>query len=474
MTPWLGNSLRRRVTVMAGLTTALALIGAGVAIHLLARTIVYRGFDADLLARARALAALVKIEPNPTNLGNPHPDVDLVAAGAVVDLDMEFQLWTGDGTLLAGDQDLGPWTIVNHTAGPVVGIPRWESRTLHGNRPARALVIRLRARPQPGGRSLDAPVMQLVRPIDDLEDQLFGLDVLLMSVLVVITVFSAAILTWIISRELRPLTSLATEIANLDRGNLHRPLATGGLRKELAPVVSHLNALLARIEEAMVRERRFSAAAAHELRTPLAGLRATLEVALMDPGRTAGESTRANLCLDMVLDMQHLVDALLMLARLEAGQVVPAFQRVRLAELLAEVWGDLAARASAKRMRHTVDIADDLEIPTDPHLMRLVLGNLLGNAVDHGDAEGDIAVQVFRDNAIICLVISNSGSRVAQADAPRVVERFWRGDSSRNAQGHHCGLGLSLAQDALRVIGGSMIVHTVPGERFSVTIHLSG
>lgn len=461
------NSVQRRVTFWAGLTTVLALSIAGLAIHGLAQAMLYREFDADLMVRARELVALARSDP-----AHAGPQIDLVAAGALVDQDMGFQLWTADGTLLAGDQDLKPWHLVVQHLGSMVGVPRKAMMEVEGRGWCRLLEVRLVARPQAGGSLSPALVAVIQRPVAELEEQILRLDLLLISVLVVVTIVSVSILTWSIAREMRPVTALALEIAGRDRANFHQPLAVDDRRDEVLPVVTHLNALLARIDAAMVRERRFSAAAAHELRTPLAGLRATLDVALMDPAARPSERQRVEVCQDIVLQMQHLVDTLLLLARLDAGQVQGKAEVVRLDELLEELCQEWIPRAMARDQRYRLEVPPGLEVRTDPHLVRQVLTNLLGNAADHGRAGGEIAVSVRPHEAGVEVTIRNPGSQVRSEDAERVFERFWRADAGHPGGGHHCGLGLALCRDMVGVLGGRITAESRLEEEFTVRLWL--
>jgi signal transduction histidine kinase len=161
-----------------------------------------------------------------------------------------------------------------------------------------------------------------------------------------------------------------------------------------------------------------------------------------------------------------------MLARIDAGTVAPRREPLDPGAHLAAARAALEDEARARGLRWDWQVDDSLAVVSDPALVDMVLGNLLGNAVAYADRGGDIAVSLAGDGAGIVCVVGNSGSRVAAADAVRVCERFWRGDAARSDTTHHCGLGLALCQDVVRVLDGTLEVETELGGRFTVRVRL--
>jgi signal transduction histidine kinase len=201
--------------------------------------------------------------------------------------------------------------------------------------------------------------------------------------------------------------------------------------------------LMRRVQAGVARERRFTADVSHELRTPLAGLRTLLEVSARSP---RPEDTQTALAI--VIQMCSMVENLLMLARVDAGQVQLASDRVTLRALVDDCWKPYAAAAAARGIALRNDLSDDAAATTDREKLRIVLANLLSNAAEYTEEGGWIEVSQPRGALI---EVADSGPPIA--DCERVFERMWRGDAARSATGLHAGIGLSLARSLAEVLG---------------------
>lgn len=252
---------------------------------------------------------------------------------------------------------------------------------------------------------------------------------------------------------LRPVHRIADDILAMDARDLSQRVPDSGVPDELALVIARLNALLANVESAFRREKTAIANIAHELRTPVAGLRTTLEFAL---ARDAGDRT-SRACLEVVVRMQDLIATLLALARLEAGQEPVAREPVDVAPLLRTAWDGVASAAAARGITVAWTGAERAVALASADKLRTVFGNLLGNAVEYAPQGSEVSVLVTADGAA-----GRVGVRIANRidgpapDVRRVFEPFWRGDQARTAGGSHCGLGLALVQRLVRLLGGEI------------------
>jgi len=201
--------------------------------------------------------------------------------------------------------------------------------------------------------------------------------------------------------------------------------------------------LMARVQAGMARERQFTADVSHELRTPLAGLRTLLEVSARSP-----RPEDAAAALAIVIQMCTLVENLLMLARLDAGQIQVARERVGLRALVDDCWKPYAAAASTRGLSFRNELPDDASATTDREKLRIILGNLLSNAAEYTEPGGWIAISA-PPGALV--EVADSGPAIADTD--RIFDRMWRGDAARAATGIHCGIGLSLARSLAGVLG---------------------
>ena len=242
----------------------------------------------------------------------------------------------------------------------------------------------------------------------------------------VVLLATALVVTFAVRRGLAPLDDVGRQI---ESASLQTKVSTGAA--ELRPVVDRLNQLLARLDEAFQRERRVSADIAHELRTPIAELRAMAEVP---------EAASWPDALQIAKRMETLVAGLLALARHEAGHQELKREPVALAKLVDEIWQPLASRRS---LDVKIDVTGTWK--TDPTLLRLIIANLLENAVEYSTGTIRVAGNDTR------LEISNTVNGLTPEDLPKMFERFWRKEAART--NGHCGLGLVLARSAATALG---------------------
>lgn len=244
-----------------------------------------------------------------------------------------------------------------------------------------------------------------------------------------------ALLTWLaVGRALAPLSALSRQIAGRSARNLD-PVHAADVPEEIEPLVAELNRLLQRVQRTIADEKRFTADAAHELRTPLAAIRAQTEVALrrLPPGDAAAVLGKVIQAVDRGA---HLVDQLLALARLDHAEAIGRghVQLRPLAERGAAQWRERFASAGV-----ALDVAGDAAagVSADAALLDIVLDNLLSNALRHAPAGGRVTVEVANDS----LAVEDDGPGVPREARERVLQRFVRGPDAR---GPGSGLGLSI------------------------------
>jgi len=311
----------------------------------------------------------------------------------------------------------------------------------------------------------------LARQTGEIDAVLARLRYLLIVVGSAAVIVTSAMLISVVHGGLRPLRRLATRIEELGEGNLSARVELPHAPAELAPMVDRLNDLLARLEASFRREKAFTSDVAHELRTPLAGLRSTLEVSASKPREPDAYRTAIQESLAITCQMQTMVQNLLCLARMEAGQVQVVRECVDVAALLRECWAMVDREAAERRLRITWELANPCLVETDGHKLRQVFQNLLDNAVSYTNEGGSIAVQAKANDSQALIEITNTGCRLSPEEIERVFDRFWRGDGTRGDTGH-CGLGLSLAQRIVALLKGDIQAESMTDGRFQVRVSI--
>ncbi|MHC4180554.1 MAG: ATP-binding protein, partial [Planctomycetota bacterium] len=283
---------------------------------------------------------------------------------------------------------------------------------------------------------------------------------------------AGGVLAVIIRRTLRPLDRLAGEIAELDGQQLSSRLELPATPRELVPVVNRLNELLARLEHAFERERSFSADIAHELRTPIAGLRSALEVAISRPRDAEDYRHTLEESLEIVRRTQNMVQTMLYLCRLDAGQIELEEQPVAVDELVRTSWKPLQDLAAARGLEVDWGLPPAVSVMSDPILLEVAIRNVLENAVVYADERGCVRVQVNGAEGTTSIRVVNSGSVLQQEQVPSLLERFVRADNARDSSRPHCGLGLPIVARIAEILRMSVDIRSRAGGDFEVTLSL--
>lgn len=207
----------------------------------------------------------------------------------------------------------------------------------------------------------------------------------------------------------------------------------------------------------------FTAAVSHELRTPLARLLALLESATL-PGSDVGDLMEQ--ARQEVEQARELIDDVLFLGELETGREVVALGRTRAGPIVEEVVASFADRADHAEVALEARIDGGVELPLRPRMLRVVLENLLANAIRYAGPGSTCVVEVTEPAGGAVLLVADDGKGVDPADLPRLFERFYRGDEARTSRG--TGLGLAIVKHVITAAGGDVEATSEPGAGLTV------
>ena len=251
-----------------------------------------------------------------------------------------------------------------------------------------------------------------------------------------------AVLIWfIVGRGLRPLEQLALAVRERNPDVLH-PVPEANLPGELKPLAKALNDLLQRLDRAMKTQRDFVADAAHELRTPLTALQ--LQAQLAERATTEAERNQGFAYLKEGLKRAtHLVQQLLLLARQESGATQTLHTKIDLASLVTRVIGEHIPLAQAKRIVMQVNSEEATAVLGDVEALRIMIGNVIDNAVHYTPELGEIDVVLTPEGERAVLDISDTGPGIPAEERQRVFDRFYRREGSA---GPGSGLGLAIVK----------------------------
>jgi len=280
-------------------------------------------------------------------------------------------------------------------------------------------------------------------------------------------VLLSALIAVVTERAFRPVRRMAADLAGRGADDLSA-VNTAEMPVETHALGVALNGLLARHAQVLARERRFTADAAHELRTPLAAVRVQAQVAAR--ATTAAEMRRALEKLQTNIDRAtHLMSQLLSLARLEPGSACAAEEATQAKVVVDLVLEDLTQAAREKQLEITVAGCGQ-RLPGSAEVLYLLIRNLLENSVRHVSAGGRIALAVTRREEYAVLLISDDGPGIPSAERSRAFERFYRIPGS--AAGGS-GLGLSIVGRVVELLDGDIELSApASGTGLVVTVRL--
>lgn len=434
------RGVRWRTTAAATLTVAVFLAIAALVFAFAQRQQLEQSITEAARQQAGDIAAQVEREGAAADLAAGAGDQSLV------------QIVDADGNVVAASPSVdGEPPVVDTRPEPGSTVTLRSSTLPIGEGEAFVVVAR-------GVSGPDGPLVILVAQSLELVGESTGVVVNLLLIGYPVVVLGVALASyWLVGRALAPVEAIRARVARVEGTSeldVRVPVPEGN--DEVALLAVTMNAMLQRLEAASDRQRRFVGDASHELRSPLATIRAAHEIAALHPdSRDWTETSRDVLAeLDRV---DHLVDDLLLLARADEDGL-----RVRSVDVDLE---DLV-NSEADRLRKSGKLTVTVEAPPvrmqgDPVQLARVLRNLADNAARHANSHIDLRLQAVGEN--VRVEVEDDGPGVPEADRERIFERFVRLDESRTRASGGAGLGLAIAREIGRAHGGSL--HVESGHR---------
>ncbi|AMM24148.1 sensor histidine kinase [Variovorax sp. PAMC 28711] len=430
---------------------------------------VHGQLDAALLALAETeAAALPERAGDAGQTVSVHEAVAVGAPPAFERLDRLLQILGADGTVLARSHNLGaarlpvsPDLPGRLAAGEVV----FETLHSFGNEPVRMVSLPVEHRGA-------VRAVQVAGSLDDVNHVVATASLLfvVMGVALLLTVGTAGFL--LTRGAFRAIDDVVDQARRIGDASLGRRLPHPGVDDEIGRLVRTLNEMLDRLEHGFEAQRRFTADASHELRSPLSRLRTELELALRRPREPAAYIAALRSSMEEVERLTLLVEELLTLARIDAGQERGPAENASLAMLADEA----VARQSRAAQERGVHIALASALAGPAWVARgpasLVLGNLLDNAVKFSAPGDQVSLRIAADAANALIVVRDHGPGIGTQDLPYVFERFFRGSAARAGTVPGIGLGLALSQAILHAHGGHIDASSARGGGAEFTVRL--
>ena len=432
------GSLRGRLLRRLALLLALILLVSSLSAYWSARRAADTAYDRTLLASARAIAEGLYADDGKLKANVPYVALDTFAydsAGRIY-----YQVLDLHGALVSGYEDLPATPPGTPRTDDYPALAHFYDAEYRGQGVRLVSLLQPVSEPQLNGIAEIRVAETLGARERMARDLLYG-TLLRMGLLA----FSALLLVWLaVSAALRPLDALRRSVAARASDDL-RPLPDSQLPRELRPLVNALNQFNERLRGLFERQSQFIADAAHELRTPLAALKARVELGLRAQEPAAWRSTLEEAAQNTD-KLTHLANQLLSLARIESGARAIAeggAQRLDLSQLTQELGLALAPLAHARGIALALEADQPVWIRGEPTLLNELLCNLVDNALAHTPAGGNVILRVLPGGV---LEVEDDGPGIPADECAKVFQRFYR----RSSEGSGAGLGLAIVGEICR------------------------
>jgi signal transduction histidine kinase len=456
-------SIRRSLLIRCGVGIGLLLVLLSEGIYLMVRQSLYQELDDSIRDTAAILANQVELE----NEAITYEWQEGIGTNRGLTEDTLFQFWDKAHGTTTRSPSLEHHDLPKFTG--IDGAPLMRSLQLHDGHYARAVGLRVYPFVLPEemeamkkrGNVIDPKsipqVLVVARDGEPIRRTLNRLRWMLAGGGLLTLGIGFALIERAIRTSLQPIHQLASQVEERAEHQLDEALdLPEALPSELTGLATHFNVLLKRVAVIRQRERDFIRHAAHELRTPIAGLRATTDLALSQQRDAAAYAEHLATCQKTAMELGELVKRLSALARIGQPSGAAAHEPVDLSRLLRECSEPFVHRAQERGLRVKDDLGSEPLIATaDAALLRIIFNNLLDNAVSYASEGGEIRLSGRRTDRGIEIAVANPAEDFT-GEIERLFEPLFRRESSRHDAASHLGIGLTLSRDAANAMGGTL------------------
>jgi two-component system OmpR family sensor kinase len=274
---------------------------------------------------------------------------------------------------------------------------------------------------------------------------------------------------WLASRAIRPIEDISATAAKISGGDLAQRIDVSETESELGRLASVLNSTFARLDAAFTQQRQFTSDAAHELRTPVSVMLTQTQTTLNRERSAAEYRETVESCQRAAQRMRRLIESLLELAKLDAGQQPMKHARFDLAQTARDCVAHIGPLAVARHVKITCDVPS-LPCVGDSERLAQVITNLLTNAITYNQENGEVRIEGETKDGSVILRVRDTGVGISAEDLSRVFDRFYRVDSSRTSG--NTGLGLAICKAIVEAHGGQIEVASEPEKGTAFTVRL--
>jgi signal transduction histidine kinase len=275
---------------------------------------------------------------------------------------------------------------------------------------------------------------------------------------------------WLAEKSIAPIHKVTSTSEKITRENLSERIELPENKDEIYTLTMTINGLLDRLEDAVLREKQFTADASHELRTPLSVIKGTLEVLIRRKRNTEQYEEKISYCINEVNRMTGIIDQLLLLARYESGKIEPQTREIELNENIRYAVMMMDSYANAKGIKINFECGKKYTIKADPLMLDVILQNLISNSLKYSNGNRKIDIFITENDNKISCSIRDYGIGMKKEDISRIFDRFYRSTEARSTQHPGDGIGLAIVKRLADLQNLSISYESEPSKGTTATI----
>lgn len=463
------HSIKGRLLLWIFFSVAILFAGFGYALHLKLHYVVNDSLDKMLHANLQLVKGLVHthdgVEISCETEEFMKGDYVMPDSGHYYKVFVDGKLKTASSSLVDSSFDLTPGQPVDHN-------PKRNEWIYFTNGPDSEPLRVIRHEYMFMGKLITLVVAEDMTASVQMIDRLVSYFLIVMPVIIVLIGMISLVIAEV---SLRPLQKFSDALEQISHKNLEARIAENGLAQELRSLAGKFNSLLERLQKAFEAEKNLLGDAAHELKTPLAVIKAECDIALQKERPAAQHAASLRSVREVANGMLGQINGLLTLARLDSGLLdASAFQLISLTNCMKDAVLLAEPLAKKKNIAISSSFNGELIVQGDQDSLTEAVLNLVENAIKYNHPCGFIAVELNKRGSQAEIIVSDTGIGISEQDRERIFNRFYRSATARSSQ-EGTGLGLSIVQAIVQAHSGEITVEgqSTGGSRFTITLPLA-
>ena len=312
--------------------------------------------------------------------------------------------------------------------------------------------------------------LRVNRSISHIKNTLFNIRVVIFTATPIYILFATLSSLFLTSRALTPIDSITKTANIIEKGDLSKRITIPKVNDEVGRLARTFNKMIERIENSFNKEKRFTADASHELKTPISVISATAEEALIGDNKTEDYKKAFRAIIDESKNVSFLISQLLFLVRSEEGKEYLNLEKISLTLIAESVVNQIKDLAKRKDIKMSINSTQDFKLMVDQTLITVLFLNIIKNSIEYSKNGGFINIRLFKKENNVIIIFKDNGIGISKEDLPYVFDRFYQVSRARTGKGS--GIGLAIVKEITELHNGKITIKSKLGKGSQVKVSL--